>query len=238
MQGQTAPQQQTEPTPTTTQPTSRFIPVANQTPEQNVATGFADTDFQRAIDLGGQVERDPSTGIGGIEDFRAVRDRQLRERERLQGLAGGGRMTSHMAIVGERGPEMLIQTKDGVQVIPNELLADDAVKKADKAGVTRFQFGGIFGEGDVSQGEVVSLARQFSPPAVNALLGDQEIPDLRFPFSLPTPRQLGRLTPGETEALNTRLAAEFNTTLGDVVHAQRERFLGNPRSRGRARLVN
>ncbi|MEK9809854.1 MAG: hypothetical protein VW362_05370, partial [Candidatus Nanopelagicales bacterium] len=97
----------------------------------------------------------------------------------------------------------------------------------------------------VTQQEILDLARQNSPPAVNSIIAGQQPPPLfqggvsgGMPggdeFALPTLRMLQGLTPDELDALRTRLAAS-NISLDDLIFAVQQRFLG-PATR-RARFV-
>ncbi len=69
----------------------------------------------------------------------------------------------------------------------------------------------------------------------NLFNGGQNQPGLRFGFPLFSPQQLNQLTSAEQQALQTRLGAEFNTTLDDVVKSQQQRF-GRKRVSGRGRF--
>jgi hypothetical protein len=141
---------------------------------------------------------------------------------------GGTGIKNRFSLVGERGPELLIHNKDGsFDVIPNDLLADDVVDRADKTGVSRFQFGTI------NQTDIANMSRLFAPPAVRSILEDKPIAPLQFDFPVPSPQSTAKLTPDETTALGTSLAAEFNASLSDVVASQRQRFLGTSGQRAR-----
>jgi len=87
----------------------------------------------------------------------------------------------------------------------------------------------VAAQGNRPRESLVDLVRRTSPPAVSSLLNDTPIAPLDFDFALPTPQRLAKLTPDEQAALNTRLAAEFNTNLTDVLAAQRQRFGGSRR---------
>ena len=209
-----------------------------------------------------------------------------------------GPVREPVAVVGEKGPEILLNHGDGsFDVIPNDAIDDEKAKKLPgfeggtsavrkpKAGrlkvnpksrldtsqiddqrsngPTGFDYlrwrierdriaqmwrngrahvdrtqgeipglaGGTFG----TQEEIIEAAKKFSPPAVNDLFTGNKTQGLDFDFDLFTPQQLARLTGDESTALNTRLAAQFNTTLEDVVTAQEQRF-GRKRSGSRGRL--
>lgn len=111
-----------------------------------------------------------------------------------------------------------------------------------------YQAGDIFGgsapqlptPGFATQNQLVSDAVRYSPPAVGQLLGDPGVNatnGLRFGFQLFTPNQLGRLTPDERAALNTRLGVQYNTTLEDVMFEQQRRFGFNPNARQARQLT-
>lgn len=87
-----------------------------------------------------------------------------------------------------------------------------------------------------AQADIISKAQQTSGPAVNQLLttgNTAGLHPLTFNFPVPSPTSVARLTPAEQNALNTRLAAEFNTTLEDVIAAQKQRFGSNALPRAR-----
>jgi hypothetical protein len=87
-----------------------------------------------------------------------------------------------------------------------------------------------------NQAELIDYAQRFGGPAVNSIFSDRLAPSLRFGFPLPNPQQLSMLTPAEYQALNTRLATEFNTSTEDLEHAVRQRFT-NARTRPRGRYA-
>jgi hypothetical protein len=160
--------------------------------------------------------------------------------EEFETFANGTQGTSarnRLSLVGERGPEILINHGDGsFDVLPREMLADDIATKMPKK--SRFQFGTVSGQpgstGSITQDEIVDFARLGAGPGAESIFSGGRIDPLRFEIPLPTPIQLGQLAEVELEALNTRLVNEFDKTLQDVRDAQRMRF-GKPSGRS-ARL--
>ena len=88
----------------------------------------------------------------------------------------------------------------------------------------------------VTQQQLIDYARAYSPPAVSNVINGTMPETLRFGFPLPSPQLLNSLTPAERQALNTRMAVEFNTSLDDVEHAMKLRFT-NARQRPRGRYA-
>ena len=87
-----------------------------------------------------------------------------------------------------------------------------------------------------TQAEIVARARRLSPPGVTSAIEGTRVPTYRPATSGLSLRKIGQLTPGEQEALNTRLGVEFNTTLADEIAGLKSRF-GPVVSGPRARLV-
>ena len=90
---------------------------------------------------------------------------------------------------------------------------------------------------NVTQDQLVNTGLSVLPPAVKgALFGRAgDIPPAR-PVGNLTLGRLGRLTPGELEALNTQLGVQFNTDLQNEMALLQERF-GPVVNRARGRLV-
>ena len=112
-------------------------------------------------------------------------------------------------------------------VNPNYQTADELMRNASGGVATRSRF---------NQADIVAQARRLSPPGVSAAIGGTRVPTYRPATSGLTLRKIGQLTPGEQEALNSRLGVEFNTTLESEIAGLRSRF-GPVVSRPRARLV-
>lgn len=94
---------------------------------------------------------------------------------------------------------------------------------------------GITG-GNITQEEIIQQSQLATPPGVRRFLTGQDVGNFQLPFQLPTIRSLNRLSPDERRALPTTLAAEFNTSIDDLLFAQQQRFGGNKLLRPRARL--
>lgn len=167
-------------------------------------------------------EANRATGITD-EETRFNMGGTTQESRFLVGDSRGGAVNSTTEMV-------LNPTNAPLSVVPNSALGQTN-------GVTRFGLG-TFSSADnqITQDEIVDMVQKFSPPAVSSLFDQTKIPGQRFGFDLFTPQQSNQLTDDETEALRTRLGAEFNTTLEDVTKAQKTRF-GRTRQRGRGRLL-
>lgn len=151
-------------------------------------------------------------------------------------LAGGG-FAPHMAVVGEKGPELAVaDPMGGFHVLNQEQLGFNPEKMPN---VPKALNGGFFQAPQlptpdlVNQADLQALEASVRPPAVNSVLTGSRPSPLRFGFSTPTPQLLGALTPDEYEALGTTLATQYNTSTSDLETDVRQRF-GSPGVRGSA----
>ena len=102
-----------------------------------------------------------------------------------------------------------------------------------------------------TQDQIIAAAEANLPPAIRQLFGGRlqkpfetsggvlnpenrtGINPLKMGFNLFSPTSLAQLTQRETEALNSYLAAKYNTTLADVVTAMNQTFSSGQRGGGR-----
>ena len=87
----------------------------------------------------------------------------------------------------------------------------------------------------ITQQDIVSLARQWSPPSVSAVLGEGSAVPRQLPVRSASMRQTSNLTPEDVQALGSRLAAE-GTSLTDY-NALQQGLFGAKRGTRRGRLV-
>lgn len=186
----------------------------------------------------------------------------------------GGPVRSKLAIVGEKGPELLLNHGDGsFDVVSNEdsklleglidwitraeskrtTIRDERPKSGRGAGGGGGgSFGGKlsnlskalpnFAEGtldlfpteQVEQNKLIGYAQRAAGPGVNAVLQGRDPGNYALP-GLPTPTAMGfnRLSGSEKDALNSRLAVEFNSTLEDLMHQISQRYGTNNSRRAR-----
>lgn len=87
----------------------------------------------------------------------------------------------------------------------------------------------------ITQQDIVSLARQWSPPSVSAVLGEGSAVPRQLPVRSASMRQTSNLTSEDVQALGSRLAAE-GTSLTDY-NALQQGLFGAKRGTRRGRLV-
>lgn len=88
----------------------------------------------------------------------------------------------------------------------------------------------------LTQNDYIERARRFSPPDVSSALAGRRMSTYRPSTPGLTLQKIAALDPGEREALNSRLAVEFNRTLEDEIAGLQSRF-GPAVTRPRARFV-
>ena len=171
-----------------------------------------------------------------------------------------GSVTTRFSLVGEKGPELLINHEDGSFDIAT---AEDLEQLVDLGGERRKKNDAVqaFAEGTLSDltaddigrlnlfdaaapptttnEELEASAQLATPPGPAAVLSGSSIPDLDVAggsdFELFSPQQFEALTPDEQVALKTRLASQ-NRSLTDFLFASNRFFRGTPRRRPRAVL--
>ena len=87
----------------------------------------------------------------------------------------------------------------------------------------------------ITQDEIVNMARQYSPPVVNAVLGQGTAIPRQLPVQSASMMQTNNLTSEDMSALGTRLAAE-GTSMTDY-NALQQGLFGKKRTARRGRLV-
>jgi hypothetical protein len=87
----------------------------------------------------------------------------------------------------------------------------------------------------ITQDEIVNMARQYSPPVVNAVLGQGMAIPRQLPVQSASMMQTNNLTSEDMSALGTRLAAE-GTSMTDY-NALQQGLFGKKRTSRRGRLV-
>ena len=87
----------------------------------------------------------------------------------------------------------------------------------------------------ITQDEIVNMARQYSPPVVNAVLGQGTAVPRQLPVQSASMMQTNNLTSEDMSALGTRLAAE-GTSMTDY-NALQQGLFGKKRTTRRGRLV-
>jgi hypothetical protein len=216
---------------------------------------FDDTERRTATASAPVSEPEP-TRISGLseEEFDAF-EHGTKEKNK-PGKKGGA--DNELSLVGEKGPELLINHGDGsFDVVSNEDLFGLLDEK--KAKVKRDEEFQNFAEGTLgnltpddlgrlslfdvvdtrttTQGELESNALLATPPGPASVLSGTKIPDLDVAggsgFKLFSPQQFEALTPDEQVALRTRLASK-NRSLTDFLFASQRSFAGTPRRRPRA----
>jgi len=156
-------------------------------------------------------------------------------------LKDGG-MASNMAVVGEKGPELVVDMPQGFMVMNEDQLGMNPKKMIGK--VPGAQDGGLFGfttpqlpvGPPTTQAELNALEKSVRPPAIDTILSGGIAQSPRFGFSLFTPQQTASLTPETRQALGTTLGTQYNETLENVEYAQ-NRIFGNPNQRRTATVA-
>lgn len=175
-----------------------------------------------------------------------------------------GPVRSRLSLVGEDGPELMINHGDGsFDIVSNDDLkamskGKTSGKPGHKEGTTNAQpyAGGtlsglspdalgrlsLFDHAAVprtTQQQLLDYARTATPPGVSAVASGNAPPTLdvtrNSSFALFSPQQYLSLTPDEQAALGTRLASE-NKSLGDFLYSSQRNFVGRPRGQRRGRL--
>jgi hypothetical protein len=167
-----------------------------------------------------------------------------------------GPVRSRISLVGEAGPELLINHKDGsFDVVSNDDLQQITGAKHGTLDVEGYQSGTLEGltpddlgrlslfdvaaVPQTSQPQIEQFAQLSTPPGPANLLGGRGIPDLDVTagsdFQLFSPQQFAELTRDEQRATSTRLASQ-NKSLEDFLFASNRFFGGRPRQRPRARI--
>lgn len=175
-----------------------------------------------------------------------------------------GPVRSRLSLVGEDGPELMINHGDGsFDIVSNDDLkamskGKTSGKPGHKEGTTNAQ---PYADGTLSglspdalgrlslfdtaavprttQSQLLDYARTATPPGVSAVASGNAPPTLdvtrNSSFALFSPQQYLSLTPDEQAALGTRLASE-NKSLGDFLYSSQRNFVGRPRTQRRGRL--